>query len=230
MKKQQNFFDALFYANATSTENLDFHLAPNEFKVLLKLIHYSNDQVNITWKSTEISKHISMPVGAIDKAIQRLKQKGYINTSTYNTDTFTKHRTIFINWDRIEYVDDLYNKSLGSIESEIKNEIETIQSSILSELIPEVQVEEKVSEIEDNEINDSSAIKLQDLILTDVRELTEFKSKYNCYIPKVLLEYMYLVEGKTGLENKLKKIYNQTDFNLELLSILKEQHNRQIFV
>jgi DNA-binding MarR family transcriptional regulator len=218
---QKNYFDALFFANATSTEKLPFHISPAEFKLMVKLVHYHNDQKNITWSSENISKQTSMSIGVIDKSIQRLKQKGYINTSTYNTDTYTKHRTIFINWNKIEEVNDLYLKS---------TEKEAPQAPISTQPIPEVQVEEKVSEIEDNTANGSTEIKLQELRLIDIKELSDFKSKYNFFIPKVLLEYMYLVEGKLGFENKLKKIYNQTDFNLELLDILKEQHNKEVSI
>jgi DNA-binding MarR family transcriptional regulator len=218
---QKNYFDALFFANATSTEKLPFHISPAEFKLMVKLVHYHNDQKNITWSSENISKQTSMSIGVIDKSIQRLKQKGYINTSTYNTDTYTKHRTIFINWNKIEEVNDLYLKS---------TEKEAPQAPISTQPIPEVQVEMKVSEIEDNTANGSTEIKLQELRLIDIKELSDFKSKYNFFIPKVLLEYMYLVEGKLGFENKLKKIYNQTDFNLELLDILKEQHNKEVSI
>jgi hypothetical protein len=105
-----------------------------------------------------------------------------------------------------------------------------LETIISSQIIQDDQVEMKVSEIEDNAANGSTEIKLQELRLIDIKELSDFKSKYNCFIPKVLLEYMYLIEGKLGLENKLKKIYQQTDFNLELLDILKEQHNREILV
>jgi hypothetical protein len=122
-------------------------------------------------------------------------------------------------------------KSNDVVESsKPSTEKEAPQVTISTQPIPEVQVEEKVSEIKDNEVNDSTGIKLQELMITDVRELSEFKSKYNCYIPKVLLEYMYLVEGKLGLENKLKKIYNQIDFNIQLLDILKEQHNKEVSI
>jgi hypothetical protein len=114
--------------------------------------------------------------------------------------------------------------------SKTSNENKAIESTISTQPIPEVQVEEKVSEIEANEDNNPTQIKLQELMVTDVRELSEFKSNYNCYIPKVLLEYMYLVEGKLGLENKLKKIYNQTYFNIDLLDILKEQHNKEVSI
>lgn len=127
---QKNYFDALFYANSTLTEKLDFHISPAEFKLLLKLIHYSTKQTNITWVSTEISKHTSMTVGVIDKSIQRLRQKGYINTSTYQVENNIKHRTIFINWDKIQIVDDLYNESLSK-ESDI--EVEDILNITLPE-------------------------------------------------------------------------------------------------
>ncbi len=147
-KIQNNYFDALFFANATSTEKLPFHISPAEFKLLIKLVHYHNDQINITWTSENISKHISMSVGVIDKSIQRLKQKGYINTSTYNTETYIKHRTIFINWKKIEEVNELY---LQSISNQLQTQNKAPQLTIISQPIPEIHVDEIVSEIEDKE-------------------------------------------------------------------------------
>ena len=146
---QKNYFDALFFANATSTEKLTFHISPTEFKLLIKLVHYHNDQTNITWTSENISKHTSMSVGVIDKSIQRLKQKGYINTSTYNTDTYTKHRTIFINWEKIEEVNKLY---LESIDNELQTKKEAPEPTITTEVIVDIQKEEIVSEIEEKAI------------------------------------------------------------------------------
>lgn len=146
---QTNYFDALFFANATSTEKLPFHISPAEFKLMIKLVHYHNDQKNITWSSDNISKHTSMSIGVIDKSIQRLKQKGYINTSTYNTDTYTKHRTIFINWVKIEEVNKLY---LESIDNKPQTQNKAPESTIISQPIPEVQKQEIVSEIEDKPI------------------------------------------------------------------------------
>lgn len=147
-KIQNNYFDALFFANATSTEKLPFHISPAEFKLLIKLVHYHNDQINITWTSENISKHISMSVGVIDKSIQRLKQKGYVNTSTYNTDTYIKHRTIFINWKKIEEVNELY---LQSILNQSQTQNKTPQLTIISQPIPEVQIDKIVSEIKEKD-------------------------------------------------------------------------------
>lgn len=160
MKIQKNYFDALFYANSTSTEDkklYNFHISPAEFKILLKLIHYSTQQSNITWKSEEISKHTSMNVGVIDKSIQRLKQKGYINTSTYNTTNNTKHRTIFINWDRIEEVNNLYIQSLNQIDDLTEDNTSTdIIPPILEETSSdEIYVEELIVPTTYKEYDDS---------------------------------------------------------------------------
>lgn len=163
MKIQKNYFDALFYANSSSTSMNDIHIRPAEFKILLKLIHYSTQQSNITWKSEEISKHISMPVGAIDKGIQRLKQKGYINTSTYNTTNETKHRTIFINWDRIEEVNNLYIQSLNKID-------DLTEDNTSTDIIPPILEETSSDEIYVEELIVPTTYKEYDDNDTDLTE------------------------------------------------------------
>lgn len=203
-KQQNNFFDALFYANATSTEKLEFHLAPNEFKVLLKLIHYSNDQKNITWKSSEISKHTSIPIGAIDKAIQRIKQKGYITTTTYNIDTYTKHRTIFINWNKIDEVNDLYQKSLqlSEINSDIITENKAPESTISTKVISE-----DIKEIIVAKTEDKQPIKLND-------------------IPRQPVEVKVLDIVVPVIENKIDSI-NFDKFNVDDLRNYDEKYSYQ---
>lgn len=215
MKTENNFYDALFYANATSTSKEVFHLPNNEFKLLLKLIHYSKNQKNITWTSSEISKHITMPVGAIDKAIQRLKQRGYITTTTYNLDTFTKHRTIFVNWNKIDEIDGLYKLSLSK---------DNVETTISTQPIPEVQVEEKVLEIEANDVIESNieigGKKLEAMGYSNI-SLSQFK------VPNAYVEYWPLIEDKLGLINNLKREYNQTDFNITLQRYIRQQLERQ---
>jgi predicted transcriptional regulator len=225
---KKNYFDALFYANATSTEKLPFHISPAEFKLMIKLIHYHNDQKNITWSSENISKQTSMSIGVVDKSIQRLKQKGYINTITYNTDTYTKHRTIFINWGKIEEVNSLYLNS-------IKNK--TPESTILTQDIPEVQFEEKVSQMEENEpqmefneenINYSiptGDIKFEDITEDMLNDLSEFKSNFDFYIPNILIEHMNKIVDKNGFIKKIKSEKTQETFNKTLFECISKVKN-----
>lgn len=125
LKIQNTYYDALFFASATINRKKEFHLIPTELRLLQKLIHYSSNQVNITWTSENISKHIFTSVDAIDKTIQRLKQKGYINVSTIQIFEKISQRTIFINWARIEAVNQL---AVEYTNENFKSEIEETQN------------------------------------------------------------------------------------------------------
>lgn len=145
---QNTYNDALNFATASINEKKDFHLMPSEYRLLLKLIHYSSTQANITWSSENISKHLFTSITAIDKSIQRLKQKGYINVSTLQRAEKIKSRTIFINWEKIKIIDKMV------IEYRIDNKIDMkITSEISQELVQEVEPEinENPIQLEDDE-------------------------------------------------------------------------------
>lgn len=214
---QQNYFDALFYANSTSTEKLDYHISPVEFKILLKLIHYSSNQKNITWQSKEISIHTSIPIGAIDKAIQRLNQKGYITTSTYQIENKIKHRTIFVNWDKIELINKKYKESLNNFEiikkvetTDIINgtykEIETAAPieiiKVIETIQPEVkapQIKEKVSIIEDDE-----DLPLEISALQNLKEILD-----NQYPMKNDIERQLMIIAKNSSSYQINELYKK---------------------
>jgi len=101
---------------------------------------------------------------------------------------------------------------------------EAIEATISTEVIEEDQVDIIVPQNEDNE--EIKDIKLNDLTPTNIRELSEYKSIYQFYIPKLLIPYMNLIEGKLGLENRLKRKTSQINFNIELLDLMKGQHNK----
>jgi hypothetical protein len=144
---QNTYYDALFYATATINEYKEFHLTPAEFRLLQKLIHYSSNQINITWSSENISKHIFTTPTAIDKLIERLKKKGYINVSTIQKFEKVKHRTMFINWERIEAVNQLaVEYSNENFTAEID---ETPVIEIAVEITPLLSPEEII--VEDDE-------------------------------------------------------------------------------
>lgn len=154
LKIQNTYFDALFFASATINSKKEFHLIPTELRLLQKLIHYSSNQINITWSSENISKHIFTSPNAIDKTIQRLKQKGYINVSTIQKFEKVKERTIFINWDKIEAVNQLsvdYTNENFITESEIIPTVESIieVAPIIIEATPTLTPEEII--VEDDE-------------------------------------------------------------------------------
>lgn len=152
---QNTYNDALYYATASINEKKDFHLMPSEYRLLLKLIHYSSIQANITWSSENISKHLFTSITSIDKSIQRLKQKGYINVSTLQKAEKIKSRTIFINWEKIKIINKMVieyrtdNKIEIKIKSEIAQEVVQIVSANI-EVEPEII--EKPIQHEDDEI------------------------------------------------------------------------------
>jgi DNA-binding MarR family transcriptional regulator len=146
MKTDKNYFDALFYASSTTTTKEEFHIDCVQFKVMLKLIHYNSNDKYITWTSENISKHISIPIGSIDKAIQRLTKKGYIKTSTTQIDYTHKKRTIVLNWEKISEINTLY---LNSLEESTQVEEKEIIPTIEPEVIYQPQAEEIVPVIEE---------------------------------------------------------------------------------
>ncbi len=232
---QQNYFDALFFASANSNDKKEFFLRAVEFKILIKLIHYSTNQKNITWTTELISKHTSISNGSVDKAIQRLRQKGYITTSTYSVDTFKKLRTIFINWDKITKVNELY---LTSIEND------NVETTISIEPIVDIQTEEIVPQIEDNQVLDSIEETIDTLYnsIEENKEKTVFEmslkdlvnspsSDYKIginFVPQPLFEYVHLIEGKQGLLNQLTKKADKESFIFKLREILESKYNDSI--
>lgn len=183
------------------------------------------------------NKHIADTFGMSKDGVKSLLKSCSHSFPTFfrctpdTRDNGVPYHTISIDLEKLlEFIDGDIPVAKIKRRNKPSTENKALETIISSQIIEADQVEMKVSEIEDNAANGSTEIKLQELSLINIKELSDFKSKYNCFIPKVLLEYMYLVEGKLGLENKLKKIYNQTDFNLELLDILKEQHNREVLV
>lgn len=198
MKKQKNkiestYFDALYYASSEYNKKQEFFLRPVEFKLLLKLIHYSSNQKNITWTTSEISKQTSICSGSIDKSIQRLKQKGYITTTTYNTDTNTKRRTIFINWTKISDIDLLYIDSLLPID-----EKEAITETISTQPIQDVVEELIVADNEDMEESMDYIQELKDILNSDYpmmsdieRKLVMIFTEFNSYEISDMTKYIY---------------------------------------
>jgi hypothetical protein len=134
---QNTYYDALFFASSTNNEKETYFLRPVEFKLLIKLIHYSTKDEVITWSSENIHQHTCIPVGSIDKAIQRLKQKGYIKVVNKQLSQTVVSRQIAINWELIESIDSLYNdwvdgKTVKAIETEVTSPI--IEEKVIEKL------------------------------------------------------------------------------------------------
>jgi DNA-binding MarR family transcriptional regulator len=178
---QKTYFDALFYASSTDTTKQEFHIDCVQFKLMLKLIHYDAKENYITWQSENISKHISIPIGSIDKAIQRLNKKGYIKVVIKQIDYTHKKRTITINWEKLSEIDELYQNSI--LNETIINQPE------LEELLEEKMVEEIITE---------------EIITKEIPELNEKQlillQKYKNTNEKVVEG---VVEGETIEEDKI---------------------------
>lgn len=105
---QNTYYDALYFASASFNTKEEFAITPVQKDVLIKLIHYSTKDEVITWSTENIHKHTCIPIGSIDKAIQRLKQKGYITVTNKQISTRVVSRTILINWSLIQELDGKY--------------------------------------------------------------------------------------------------------------------------
>lgn len=219
---KNKYFDALYFASSTINEKESFSITPTEFKLMLKLINYANNQNNITWKSEEIYKHTMIPIGSVDKSIQRLKLKGYIRVSTTQIDTDIKSRTIWINWDKIVELDDKYNTWLEQFKDTSINESfnestfeETPTETIISKIqvVNEeiLQVEEKVSQIEENplKINEDNIL-LGYPIEFFIEEILESKNIETRIIKEITDKFDINVPiTKDSLKNRVEKILRQ---------------------
>jgi DNA-binding MarR family transcriptional regulator len=159
---QNTYYDALNFASASINEKKDFHLPLSELRLLQKLIHYHSKQANITWSSVQIGKHLFITPSAVDKYVERLRRKGYINVSTQQIAEKIKSRTIFINWGKIEMINKLVIEYQIENKIDIKIKSETTQESVqgvslLVEVEPEIieqpilleAVEKEIIEVEE---------------------------------------------------------------------------------
>jgi hypothetical protein len=148
------YHDALYFSTASFNTKESFALTPVQKDVLIKLIHYSTKNEVITWSSQNIHYHTCIPVGSIDKAIQRLRQKGYINVQNKQISSRYVSREITINWVLIEEIDLMYKEwfekqTIQPSEEFIQeNEIEAVIESFQPEVVADIKVEEKYYEEE----------------------------------------------------------------------------------
>jgi DNA-binding MarR family transcriptional regulator len=154
---QNTYYDALNFASASINEKKDFHLPLSELRLLQKLIHYHSKQANITWSSVQIGKHLFITPSAVDKYVERLRRKGYINVSTQQIAEKIKSRTIFINWGKIEMINKLVIEYQIENKIDIKIKSETTQESVqgvslLVEVEPEIIEQPILLEAEEKEI------------------------------------------------------------------------------
>lgn len=178
---KQTYHDALFFASSQQNKQApetginkngkpkkkvdkSFFLVANELKVLMKLIHYSTTNENITYQDKDISKHTWIPQQSIINTIKSLKDKGYIineiNKGNDNGNWYCK-RIININWKFIESVYKLSQVNTVDLNS---NKVEVIQTLVepeidsIDEVFPEqfhiAPVEQDEVEIEVEQIKD----------------------------------------------------------------------------
>jgi DNA-binding MarR family transcriptional regulator len=199
---KNTYFDALFFASSTINEGKDFHLTPAQFRLFLKLIHYSTHEENITWSSENISKHLCTSIDSIDKSIQRLRQKGYINVINKQRNATTRSRTIYINWEFILEVDGLFKNHLNLTE-----EIEVLESEFIQpEFIQPEPSQPESDEIEiQEEEQEETKLSIADLInqLPPV-PLDEIENASN--VEKVTKQELINFTENTNLDKNDKRI------------------------
>lgn len=152
---QNTYYDALFFASSTINEKQEsFFLRPVELKLLIKLIHYSTKDEIITWSSENIHNHTCIPVGSIDKAIQRLRKSGYISIVNKQLSQTVVSRQITINWVKIEEMDSMYknwieNKTIQSIQDVVTKNTDVVEKETV-EIPKEIIKEEKAASTVNN--------------------------------------------------------------------------------
>lgn len=195
---KNTYYDALFFASATMNEKKEFHLSRAEFRVLLKLIHYSSSEENITWSSENISKHLCTSIDSIDKSIQRIRQKGYINVINKQRNATTRTRTIYINWEFILEIDGLYQDHIKSLdEEEGSSEPEVIQTE------PTVDIEQEEQEEESSVDSTSVAYLLSQLppiSENEIEKISEPETSKNELIELVNSTDLILKDKKAIIE------------------------------
>lgn len=230
---QQTYFDALFFASASQNEKKAFSLPPAEFKVLLKLIHYSTKEQYITWTSENISKHICAPVSSIDKSIQRLKRKGYIIVwHTQKTETH-RTRTIQINWDLIQSIDNMYNEWVNSLEiSDITAPSTEVSETPAIDEMPQPEPINKETDLEvdlnDLNIEDEVEHQIEEEVQPEayneeieiVQDYSDISFTLNngkeVKIPTDLVDYWNSIQEMKGLIRRLKNNHSHFTFQMEL--------------
>lgn len=213
---KETYHDALFFATATINEKKKFHLPLSELRVLEKLLHYSKKQENITWSSENISKHIFTTPTAIDKIIQRLQNKGYINVSTTKIHEKAKLRTIFINWDMFKKINQLIEE-FSTTESE-QDSIKTPDSTSIESVCEQEQIQFETKEIED--VNEDILAKIKRLGYSDIEFMNLNGQRF--LVPNLFKEHWETILTKKGHINNLKRKSSQFDFDCDLSKIVED--------
>ena len=218
---KNTYHDALFFATASINEKEKFHLPPAELRVLEKLLHYSKAQENITWSSENISKHIFTSVTSIDKSIQRLKKKGYINVSTTQIFEKVKSRTIFINWDMLEKINQLVLEYNKPIESELDS-TETPDTTAIETVCGQEPIQPESIELETEEFEDDEEDIFTKIKRFGYSDIEFVNMSGQCFfIPNIFKNHWEAISTKKGHANKLKRNSSQFDFDYDLSKIIE---------
>lgn len=235
--KLPKYHDALFVATSSSTVKKDYHLPLAEYRLLLKLIHYSTNENDITWSSENIGKHLLTSPTSIDKSIERLKRKRYISVETTSISRLVKKRTINIKWERIEEINKIYQELETVDLSDENNKVE--QDTIPTEIVSEIDEKQPKKEKEmiylskeelnwDNEeLLDSSENEIE--VVDDLYSTETFVS-YNreWKVKKIHLDYFNKNKSRIGILSVLGKQTDQFGFNYELDRLCKEDENKKM--
>jgi DNA-binding MarR family transcriptional regulator len=218
---QNTYYDALNFATASINEKKDFHLPLSELRLLQKLIHYSSKQANITWSSEQIGNHLFITPTAVDKYVERLNKKGYINVSTLQIAEKVKSRTIFINWEKIEKINKLILEYQIENKIDIKIKSETTQEAtqaipLVVEVEPEIIEEPILLEADEKEITEVEEpkydmIKIFDsFVRTNLYDLDDLDdAKFDKLVELIDIVKAGLRTGSTSITIKqLKMVYS----------------------
>lgn len=110
-----------------------------------------------------------------------------------------------------------------SVASNTQTENKAPESTISTQDIPEVQVEEIVSEIEDNNTNNVDVFQLTN---REIQKMGYSDEKIGHWVvPNAYLPYIHLIKDYKGIINSLTREYSQLNFEVELSKRLKEYTN-----
>jgi len=178
---KEMYHDALFYASSPFNQSNDFYITPSEFKVLIKLIHYSKTYDDITFQSKDIAKHTFLAEQTIKNSISSLLVKGYITSELNKFNNrlgWATKRTININWNKIQEVLDLI--STESIQEPVEVSIpEVVESTVEpKEMAPETnEVNQELIDIVDSYYDAKSITEEQRDTLFHLISTKQFSTK-----------------------------------------------------
>lgn len=110
---KNTYYDALYFASADFNKKKSFYLSPSDFKVIIKLIHYGDTYADITFQNKDIAKHTFLAESTVKDICESLRRKNYITSQRdifNNRLGYASKRTIIINWDMIQSIDDMINE------------------------------------------------------------------------------------------------------------------------